>query len=166
MATGNEHINQQFGVLRVVRMLPGNHAPGAHMQQRHPDGWLPEEGLVHVLTRRDTTIGRALNNDIILLDLTVSREHARLLLDQNGWRIINLTEQNIVRVNGRPIPGGGSLPVRPQDILVLGSTMLQLIAPRHPELPMEEEASLVESSPDVSKQTTAAIEKPTSQLTG
>ena len=165
MATGNEHINQQFGVLRVVRMLPGNRTPGAHMQERHPDGWLPEEGLVHVLTRRDTTIGRALNNDIILLDLTVSREHARLLLDQDGWRIINLTEQNIVRVNGRPIPGGGSLPVRPQDILVLGSTMLQLIAPRHHELPVGKEADLAEkSSPDISRQPTVPFEKPASQV--
>jgi RsiW-degrading membrane proteinase PrsW (M82 family) len=130
MATENERVNQQFGVLRVVRMLPGTHAPGTHMQERHPHGWLPAEGLVHVLTRRDTTIGRALNNDVILLDLTVSREHARLLLDQDGWRIINLTEQNVLRVNGRSIPAGASLPVRPQDILVLGSTMLQLIAPR------------------------------------
>ncbi|HEY1351752.1 MAG TPA: PrsW family glutamic-type intramembrane protease [Ktedonobacteraceae bacterium] len=128
MATENEQVNQQFGVLRIVRVLPG--ASDAPLQERHPNGWLPEEGLVHVLTRRDTTIGRALNNDVILLDLTVSREHARLLCSQDGWRIINLTEQNVVRVNGRPIPGGSSLPVRPQDILLLGSTMLQLIAPR------------------------------------
>jgi len=130
MATENERVNQQLGVLRVVRMLPGTRTPDTQIQKRHPHGWLPAEGLVHVLTRRDTTIGRALNNDVILLDLTVSREHARLLLEQDGWRIINLTEQNVVRVNGRPIPGGASLPVRPQDILVLGSTMLQLIAPR------------------------------------
>ena len=101
------------------------------MQGRYPGGWLPEEGLVHVLKRRETTIGRALNNDVILLDLTVSREHARLLLDQSGWHIINLTEQNVVRVNGRPVPRGYSMPVHPQDILVLGSTMLQLIAPQN-----------------------------------
>src|SRR5579883_2176594 len=137
MATGNEHMHQHFGVLRVVRMLTGNRAPHASMQDRYPYGWLPEEGLVHVLTRRDTTIGRALNNDVILLDLTVSREHARLLLERDGWRIINLTEQNVVRVNGRPVPGGGSLPVRPQDILVLGSTMLQLIAPHHDQLALD-----------------------------
>jgi hypothetical protein len=37
---------------------------------------------------------------------------------------------NIVRVNGRPVPGGGSLALQPQDFLVLGSTMLQLIAPQ------------------------------------
>ncbi len=118
-----------------MRMLPGSRAtPGTHgaqMQGRYSGGWLPEEGLVHVLKRRETTIGRALNNDVILLDLTVSREHARLLLDQAGWHIINLTEQNVVRVNGRPVPRGGSLPVRPQDVLVLGNTMLQLIAPQN-----------------------------------
>jgi RsiW-degrading membrane proteinase PrsW (M82 family) len=153
MATENERVNQQFGVLRVVRMLPGIHAPGTQMQERHPHGWLPAEGLVHVLTRRDTTIGRALNNDVILLDLTVSREHARLLLDQNGWRIINLTEQNIVRVNGRSIPAGASLPVRPQDILVLGSTMLQLIAPRQPGAQTDERADpAVQRTRDPSRQ--------------
>lgn len=126
-------MNHHYGVLRVVRMLPGSRATMgvAPAQGRHPGGWLPEEGLVHVLKRRETTIGRALNNDVILLDLTVSREHARLLLDQSGWHIINLTEQNVVRVNGRPVPRGSSLPVRPQDILVLGSTMLQLIAPHN-----------------------------------
>lgn len=126
-------MNHHYGVLRVVRMLPGKRTAtdAAQMQGRYPGGWLPEQGLVHVLKRRETTIGRALNNDVILLDLTVSREHARLLLNQTGWHIFNLTEQNVVRVNGRPVPRGGSLPVRPQDILVLGSTMLQLIAPQN-----------------------------------
>jgi RsiW-degrading membrane proteinase PrsW (M82 family) len=135
-------MNHHYGVLRVVRMLPGSRATTgtAQMQGRYPGGWLPEEGLVHVLKRQETTIGRALNNDVILLDLTVSREHARLLLDQSGWHILNLTEQNVVRVNGRPVPPGGLLPVRPQDILVLGSTMLQLIAPQnHRELLVSDE---------------------------
>ncbi|HKF39128.1 MAG TPA: PrsW family glutamic-type intramembrane protease, partial [Ktedonobacteraceae bacterium] len=84
----------------------------------------------HVLTHRETAIGRALNNDIILMDPTVSREHARLVLSQDGWHVINLTVKNVVRVNGRPVPSGSSLPMKPQDILILGSTMLQLIAPQ------------------------------------
>lgn len=102
-----------------------------------------------MLARKETNIGRALNNDIILLDLTVSREHARLVLDEDGWRVTNLTEQNAVRVNGCQVPSGGSLPVRPQDILVLGSTMLQLIAPQnHRELLIENETTqLLESAP-------------------
>jgi RsiW-degrading membrane proteinase PrsW (M82 family) len=121
-------MQQNYGVLRVVRVrLPATAT--ASLQDRYPSGWLPEERLVHLLAQTSTTIGRALNNDIVLIDPTVSREHARLDLDASGWHISNLTEQNIVRVNGRPVPSGGSLPMLPQDILILGSTMLQLIAP-------------------------------------
>ena len=126
-------MSQNYGVLRVVRVMPARSSadgPDArNVQAKYPAGWLPEEGLVHILTHRSTTIGRALNNDIILMDPTVSREHARLILDQSGWHIINLTAQNVVRINGRLVPGGNSLLIQPQDILVLGNTMLQLIAP-------------------------------------
>ncbi len=142
-------MNQNYGVLRVLRVLPANRstAGATNAHGRYSDGWLPEEGLVHVLKQRDTTIGRALNNDVILLDLSVSREHARLLLNQDGWFIINLTEQNVVRVNGRQVPSGERALVRPQDILVLGNTMLQLIAPpNHRELLFQnEETHLLKS---------------------
>ena len=122
-------MRQNYGILRIVRVrLPANAT--ANILERYPSGWLPEERLVHVLTQRKTTIGRALNNDIILLDPTVSREHARLVLDDAGWHIINLTTLNVVRVNGTPVPSGTSYPLEPQDILILGSTMLQLVAPQ------------------------------------
>src|SRR5207248_6369637 len=124
-------MNQNFGVLRVVRVKPARSAVNTtNTLGKYPTGWLPEDGLVHVLSHYETSIGRALSNDIILMDPTVSREHARLVLDHNGWHIINLTAKNIVRVNGRPVPSGSSLPMRPQDVLILGGTMLQLIAPQ------------------------------------
>lgn len=138
-------MKQNYGALRVVRMLASNRVPAseASPQDRSPNGWLPQERLVHILSHRETTLGRALNNDVILLDLTVSREHARLSLNENGWCITNLTEQNVVRVNGRPVPSGSSSPVHPQDILVLGNTMLQFIAPRnHHELLLAEQETL------------------------
>ncbi len=122
-------VSQNYGVLRVVRVRPPANVT-TELQDKYPAGWLPEERLVHLLTRRETSIGRALNNTLILMDPTVSREHARLILDEQGWRIYNLTRHNIVRVNGRPISSGSSACIRPQDFLVLGSTMLQLIAPQ------------------------------------
>ena len=131
-------MSQNYGVLRVVRVRPPANAT-ADIQERYPDGWLPEEQLVHLLTRRETTIGRALNNDILLMDPTVSREHARLVLNEYGWHIQNLTVNNIVRVNGHPVPSGVSMAMKSQDVLVLGSTMLQLIAP-HQALPHREES--------------------------
>ena len=126
-------MSQNYGALRVVGVKPAR-LPDSDTPAKNPTGWLPAEGLVHVLTRQDTTIGRALNNDIILMDPTVSREHARLVLDQDGWHIINLTAKNVVRVNGRPVPSGSSLSMQPQDILIIGSTMLQLIAPQTKQL--------------------------------
>jgi RsiW-degrading membrane proteinase PrsW (M82 family)/pSer/pThr/pTyr-binding forkhead associated (FHA) protein len=138
-------MNQHYGVLRVVRVRPPANA-AANLQNKYPSGWLPEERLVHLLTRRETTIGRALSNDIILMDPTVSREHARLVLDEQGWHVVNLTEQNIVRVNGRSVPGGGNLALQPQDILVLGSTMLQLLAP-HRDVSAADEPTQRLSSP-------------------
>src|SRR6266700_1966202 len=135
-------MKQFYGVLRVVQVrewqLPATAT--ATIQNKYLIGWLPGERPIYLITRHTTTIGRALSNDVVLLDPTVSREHARLVLDQPGWRLINLTTQHVVRVNGRPVPRGGSLPVRPQDILVLGSTMLQLIAPQnHQELLIADE---------------------------
>jgi RsiW-degrading membrane proteinase PrsW (M82 family)/pSer/pThr/pTyr-binding forkhead associated (FHA) protein len=126
-------MSQNYGALRVVRVRLPDSVP-ADLQGNHPRGWIPEERLVHLLTRNETTIGRALNNDILLMDPTVSREHARLIKDGQGWHIVNLTGQNTVRVNGRPVPGGSSLPVKPQDFLVLGSTILQLVAPQETEV--------------------------------
>ena len=126
-------MNENYGVLRVVRVLPARSSVEAsearNASVKRATGWLPEEGLVHILTRRTTSIGRALNNDVILMDPTVSREHARLVLDSSGWHILNLSAQNTLRVNGRLVPAGRSLRVQPQDIFVLGNTMLQLIAP-------------------------------------
>jgi len=97
-------MSQNYGVLRVVRVRPARELVGSSV--KYPTGWLPEEGLVHVLTQHETTIGRALNNDIILMDPTVSREHARLVLNQDGWHIINLTVKNVVRVNGHECSTG------------------------------------------------------------
>ncbi len=123
---GGSSMSQNFGALRIVRVRPPVDA--VNLQERYPSGWLPEERLVHLLKKPETTIGRALSNDIILMEPTVSREHARLIRNEHGWLIFNLTQQNVVRVNGHPVPAGASLVLQPQDFLVLGNTMLQLIA--------------------------------------
>lgn len=120
-------MRKSFGVLRVVRVRP----PSGAAAKRQSSEWLPHDRPVHVLTNRVTTIGRALSNDILLMDPTVSREHARLVVTEEGWRVYNLTENSIVRVNGKAVPFGQSMPLVSQDYLVLGSTLLQLVAPEN-----------------------------------
>ncbi|HEX3641046.1 MAG TPA: PrsW family glutamic-type intramembrane protease, partial [Ktedonobacteraceae bacterium] len=99
-------------------------------QEEYQSDWLSEERFVHVISRRDMTIGRALDNDIILMDPAISREHARLVLDDQGWRIYNLTEKNTLLVNGCSVPSGGCLSLLPQDFLQVGNTIMQLVAPQ------------------------------------
>src|SRR5260370_2699070 len=135
-------VSQNYGVLRVMgvrrvhqtgrgkRMDPQPSAVTLMGQEEYQSGWLSEERFVHVISRREMTIGRALDSDIILMDPTVSREHARLILDNQGWRIYNLTEKNSVLVNGRSVPNGGYLALLPQDFLQLGNTIMQLVAPQ------------------------------------
>ncbi|GCF07651.1 hypothetical protein KDI_12150 [Dictyobacter arantiisoli] len=97
----------------------------------YPAGKLPEERLVYLLTGSATTIGRALHNDLILLDPTVSREHARLVYEGDAWSIYNVTEHNVLHVNGEPVPAGKHASLQSQDFLMLGDTLLQLIAPKN-----------------------------------
>ncbi|HEX8997172.1 MAG TPA: PrsW family glutamic-type intramembrane protease [Ktedonobacterales bacterium] len=90
---------------------------------------LLETERVYPITLLTTTIGRSLDNAITLLDPSVSREHAVLTLGDRGWRIENISQRNPFWVAGVKIEPGASAAVLPGDILRLGYTCLQLLAP-------------------------------------
>lgn len=124
---------QNYGVLRIIHVPAADqniHSRKIKRLDAYPAGRISEERQVYVLTGRETTIGRALNNDLIVMDPTVSREHARLVLNAEGWFIYNTTEQNALHVNGDTIQAGAHVAIQSQDFLILGHTMLQLIAPK------------------------------------
>ncbi len=100
------------------------------------------ESLVYPLTATTTAIGRGLHNGVVLLDPSVSREHARLVRTGDGWWIENLSAKNALWVEGREIPPGGSQTVSPGDRLRLGRTTLQLLAPRRHAPPAQHAATL------------------------
>lgn len=57
------------------------------------------DGVVHravELTARGLTIGRGLQNDLVLEDpdRTISRFHAEVRLDSGGWVLLDLNSQN------------------------------------------------------------------------
>lgn len=71
-------------------------------------GWLIVEqgdhpGKEHRLQEGDTNIGRAGTNQIILAHATVSREHARVRLEPEGFVVRDLAAVNPTLVNGQPI---------------------------------------------------------------
>ena len=90
---------------------------------------LIESEQVYPITLLATTIGRSLDNTITLLDPSISREHAVLTRNERGWRIENVSERNAFWVAGTRVDAGQSVAVEPGDILRLGYTCLQLLAP-------------------------------------
>ena len=70
------------------------------------------------------TIGRALDNDVVLNDVLVSRHHVRLEQLTDGWRLTDLGSRNPTLVNGVPVHG--STTVAEGDRLTLGSTEIKV----------------------------------------
>jgi len=75
--------------------------------------------------RPGDTIGRAASATHRLSDATVSSTHARVEVDQQGWRIADLESTNGTRVN--EVPVRGSAPVSAGDVVSLGEVRLRVL---------------------------------------
>lgn len=64
---------------------------------------LDYNGKRYRVLRSPTSIGRAPNNDIPIDAHSVSRYHARIVVDQKGVRLIDLQSTNGCSINGRPV---------------------------------------------------------------
>jgi RsiW-degrading membrane proteinase PrsW (M82 family) len=121
-------------VLRLVRVeqadwpeavrREANGAPITGMLPRKGGGW------VYPVEYDVTSIGRGLQNDLVLLDPAVSREHARLVRTRDGWWIENVSDRNPLWVGDFELPSRRRTPIFPSESLVLGGTTLELLAPR------------------------------------
>ncbi len=88
-----------------------------------------------------TTIGRALDNAINLLDPAVSRHHARLLMEDDGWWIENISQRSPLWIGDTKIAPGARGKILPGQTFQLGSSRLQLLAPLASPLSAEERAA-------------------------
>lgn len=69
------------------------------------------------------TIGRSNTNDVILSDMTVSRQHAQIVRsDYGGYSITDLNSRNGTFVNGQRIFGTAAL--RENDVVRIGDSTL------------------------------------------
>ena len=69
-----------------------------------------------------TTIGRGLDNDLVLESTDVSRHHARIDYRDGQWHLTDLGSTNGTRVNGQPI---NQALLRAGDHLELGGVRLE-----------------------------------------
>ncbi|MFE5948514.1 FHA domain-containing protein [Streptomyces sp. NPDC056480] len=73
-------------------------------------------------------IGRALENELVVSDLQVSRHHAEFHATPDGrFEIRDLGSHNGTYVNGQPITKGGSALLGPQDIVGVGHSTFRLV---------------------------------------
>jgi hypothetical protein len=84
-------------------------APAAAAKSRRPERRLPrplrllpiDPGVPHAsLQSGPVTVGRADDNDLVLVDPEISRHHARLEPDGQGWRAVDLGSTNGTWING------------------------------------------------------------------
>jgi hypothetical protein len=108
---------QKTEVYRVIREQSGGLVP-------HTLRLLNGQGQERVFTIRAavTTIGRGLDNDLVLESTDVSRHHARIEFTGAGWQIVDLGSTNGTRVNGQP---ARQAPLHGGDRIELGSLQLE-----------------------------------------
>ncbi|CAL9415051.1 ABC transporter ATP-binding_permease protein [Streptomyces sp. enrichment culture] len=76
-------------------------------------------------------IGRALENDLVVSDLQVSRHHAEFHSTPDGrMEIRDLGSHNGTYVNGQPIPKGGSQLLGPTDVVGVGHSTFRIVGDR------------------------------------
>ena len=62
-----------------------------------------QRGESWFLNRSHTSLGRALDNDIVLLDIAASRKHAQIIRGTEGFILLDLRSANGIFLNGRRI---------------------------------------------------------------
>ena len=62
-----------------------------------------QEPRIFRVTSTDIKVGRSDDVDLVLPNVSVSREHARIYVTERGWRIIDLKSRNGVLVNGEMV---------------------------------------------------------------
>ncbi|GHD27068.1 FHA domain-containing protein [Streptomyces galbus] len=120
--------------------IPQQPGPGEQFAQKVPGG---AAGAPPVHGDRSPTtfhqfslgrvmrIGRALENDLVVSDLQVSRNHAEFHATPDGrMEIRDLGSHNGTYVNGQPIPKGGTQVLGPTDVVGVGHSTFRIVGDR------------------------------------
>ena len=83
-------------------------------------------GQTHDLGRREIIVGRTDENDVVITHRSISRNHAKIVVRDGQFTVIDLASSNGVRVNGEPF---GTVTLVNGDIIELGHVKLRFVAP-------------------------------------
>jgi ABC transport system ATP-binding/permease protein len=102
----------------------------------------PLAGKMFTIQQDEILLGRTDENDIILTHPSISRNHAKISLQNGIYNIVDLGSANGVRVNGEEY---GKTDLKPGDKIDLGHVRLRFLAPNedftfHPSMIEDPEA--------------------------
>jgi pSer/pThr/pTyr-binding forkhead associated (FHA) protein len=87
----------------------------------------PAAGNEHVLDREHVSLGRGPGVDLVFADDAMSREHAVLELQADGYRLRDLGSTNGLRVNGSRVSAAD---LKHADRIEVGEHVLQYVVER------------------------------------
>ncbi|MEV0409226.1 FHA domain-containing protein [Streptomyces sp. NPDC050448] len=103
---------------------PGQGAGPAHGGDRSPTTFH------QIAVGRVMRIGRALENELVVSDLQVSRNHAEFRSTNGRFEIHDLGSHNGTYVNGQPLPKSGTALLGPNDIVGVGHSTFRIVGDR------------------------------------
>ncbi|WP_437061617.1 FHA domain-containing protein [Streptomyces sp. enrichment culture] len=126
-AQAGAHIpQQQAPAENYVQKVPGGAAGAPPVHGDRSPTTFHQFALGRVMR-----IGRALENDLVVSDLQVSRHHAEFHATPDGrMEIRDLGSHNGTYVNGQPIAKGGSALLGPADIVGVGHSTFRIVGDR------------------------------------
>jgi PAS domain S-box-containing protein len=76
-----------------------------------------------------TLVGRGSDNDLQIIEQSISRKHARILLSGDRLFIEDLGSQNGTQINGHPVGSSFQIEIKEGDFISLGSVLMSLGKP-------------------------------------
>ncbi|WP_406739796.1 FHA domain-containing protein [Streptomyces atratus] len=120
-------VPQQQGMART----PGAGGPGGAAGAPPVHGDRSPTTFHQLALGRVMRIGRALENELVVSDLQVSRHHAEFHATPDGrFEIRDLGSHNGTYVNGQPLAKSGSALIGPNDIVGVGHSTFRLVGDR------------------------------------
>ena len=84
----------------------------------------------------EVVIGRSPECNVVLKDFGISRQHARIVVDEEGARIVDLKSKNGTQVNGVAVM---EAPLKDGDKILLGKFQLTFTKPVESKVVVEED---------------------------
>ncbi len=106
------------------------------------------QGQTHAfpLAGGTASIGRGPENEIVIIDPSVSRRHARIYTEDGHWKVVDMQSRNGVKINGMKIDSGDNAPVllNDGDTVTLGAFPFKFIREEDEKVILSDSSSEVE----------------------